>query len=186
MNRYISILMMAVAVMAAGTSCIKEKLETTYTNQENKIDQYINSNKYTDSSKTDSLRVVYNGGSSRLVMTEGTGEELNSHGTVAFYYAGYVFNGNKNASGLFITNHEETAKAAGWNLTDENYSIYQINMSDVRLIDGLRSGLLGVKSGEHCQILFSGKYGFGNESFGIIPANSALLYEIWVEAVSND
>ena len=95
MNRYISILMMAVAVMTAGTSCIKEKLETTYTNQENKIDQYINSNKYTDSSKTDSLRVVYNGGSSRLVMTEGTGEELNSHGTVAFYYAGYVFNGNK-------------------------------------------------------------------------------------------
>ena len=179
-------MVMTVIVMITGISCIKEKLEVTYTNQESKIDQYINSNKYTDNTKTDSLRVVYNGGSSRLVMTEGTGEELTSGGTVAFYYAGYVFSGSKSASGLFITNHEETAKAAGWNLTDEEFSIYQINMSDAKLLEGLRSGLLGVKGGEHCQILFSGKYGFGNEEFGIIPANSALLYEIWVEAVSND
>ena len=85
-----------------------------------------------------------------------------------------------------ITNHEDTAKEAGWTLTDEDYAIYKINMNDARLLDGLRSGLSGVKGGEHCQILFSGKYGFGNEEFGIIPANSALLYEIWVEAVSND
>ena len=170
-------------IVSGTASCVKQQLETTYTSQEKKIDQYIEQNRV---SNGDTLRVVYNGGSSRLVRIEGEGQELSSEGTIAFYYAGYVFNGNKNASGLFITNHEETAKAAGWNLTDENYSIYQINMSDVRLIDGLRSGLLGVKSGEHCQILFSGKYGFGNESFGIIPANSALLYEIWVEAVSND
>ena len=186
MNRYIRYIIMAAMVMTTGISCIKAKLEVTYTNQESKIDQYINSNKYTDSSKTDSLRVVYNGGSSRLVMTEGTGEELTSKGTVAFYYAGYVFTGSKSASGLFTTNHQETAKSAGWNLTDEDFSIYQINMSDAQLLEGLRHGLLGVKGGEHCQILFTGKYGFGNEEFGIIPANSALLYEIWVEAVSND
>jgi FKBP-type peptidyl-prolyl cis-trans isomerase len=61
-----------------------------------------------------------------------------------------------------------------------------IKMGETQLLEGLKSGLLGVKGGEHCQILFSGKYGFGNEQFGIIPVNSALLYEIWVEAVSND
>jgi len=105
---------------------------------------------------------------------------------VAFYYAGYIFSGSKSSNNLFITNHEDTAKAAGWELTDEKYEIYKINMADAKLIDGLYHGLLGVKAGEHCQILFSGKYGFGNEEFGIIPANSALLYEIWVEAVSND
>ena len=186
MNRHITYFIAVVAMILSGTSCIKEKLELTYTNQESKIDQYINSNKYTDSSKTDSLRVVYNNGSTRLVMTEGVGEELNSKGTVAFYYAGYTFNGSKSKNNLFITNHEETAKEAGWELTDEDYTIYKINMKDAKLLDGLRSGLLGVKGGEHCQILFSGKYGFGNEEFGIIPANSALLYEIWVEAVSND
>ena len=61
-----------------------------------------------------------------------------------------------------------------------------MNMADDELIEGLKNGLMGVKSGEECQILFSGKYGFGKKPFGIIPANSALLYEIWVVAVSND
>mgnify|MGYP002512817307 CR=1 FL=1 len=40
--------------------------------------------------------------------------------------------------------------------------------------------------GEECEIIFSGKYGFGNDVFGIIPANSALLYKIWVVGVAND
>ena len=65
----------AAALIAGSTSCVKEKLQVTYNSQESKIDQYIKTNKYTDSSKSDSLRVVYNGGSTRLVMTEGTGEE---------------------------------------------------------------------------------------------------------------
>lgn len=186
MNRYLKYFIIGITFILGGTSCMKEKLEATYTNQEAKIDQYINSNKYTDSSKTDSLRVVYNGGSTRLVLTEGTGEELNSKGIAAIYYAGYVFNGSKSTANLFITNHEETAKKAGWTLTDENFDIYMIKMAETRLIEGLKSGLLGVKGSEHCVILFSGKYGFGNEEFGIIPVNSALLYEIWVEAVSND
>lgn len=173
-------------MLIISTSCMKEKLEMTYTNQEAKIDQYINSNRFTDSSKTDSLRVVYNGGATRLVLTEGTGEELNGNGTAAIYYAGYMFNGSKTNANLFTTNHEDTAKNAGWQLTDENFGIYQFNMSDVRLIEGLKNGLIGVRGGEHCQILFSGKYGFGDEAFGIIPANSALLYEIWVEAISNE
>ena len=186
MNRRITYLILAITALVSGTSCIKEKLELAYTNQESKIDQYIKSNKYTDSSKTDSLRVVYNNGSTRLVYTEGTGEELNAEGTVAFYYAGYTFNGSYNKSNLFVTNDEDTAKDAGWELTDECYEIYKINMGEAKLLEGLRNGLLGVKAGEVCKILFSGKYGFGNEEFGIIPANSALIYEITVEAVSND
>ena len=186
MTRNLKYIFIVLILVFAGTSCMKEKLEMTYTNQESKIDQYINSNKYTDNTKTDSLRVVYNGGSARLVLKEGAGEELNANGTAAIYYAGYVFNGNKSKTNLFITNHEDTAKGAGWELTDENFDIYQFNMSDTKFVEGLRNGLLGIKGGEHCQILFSGKYGFGNEEFGIIPANSALLYEIWVEAVSND
>ena len=186
MTKNLKHIIIGIILIFAGTSCMKEKLEMTYTSQEAKIDQYINSNKYTDSSKTDSLRVVYNGGSARLVLTEGTGEELNANGTAAIYYAGYTFNGSKSKANLFITNHEDTAKDAGWELTDENFDIYQFNMADTKFIEGLRNGLLGIRGGEHCQILFTGKYGFGNEVFGIIPANSALLYEIWAEAVSND
>ena len=175
----------------ASVSCVKEKLAVTYNNQESKIDQYISKNMYRNTivngeSQTDTLRVVHNGGSNRLVLEEGNGDALNEHGVATLYYAGYIFTGSISASSLFVTNHEETAKSAGWSLTDEQLSIYRLNMADTELIDGLKKGLLGVKSGEHCQILFSGKYGFGKKAIGIIPANSAILYEIWVEAVSND
>jgi FKBP-type peptidyl-prolyl cis-trans isomerase 2 len=105
---------------------------------------------------------------------------------VSFYYAGYVFNGSVSSSNLFITNHQATAEQAGWDLTDAGYELYEINLGEARLVQGLKDGLYGVKAGEECEIIFSGKYGFGNENFGIIPANSALLYKIWVAGVSND
>jgi FKBP-type peptidyl-prolyl cis-trans isomerase len=62
----------------------------------------------------------------------------------------------------------------------------EINITDSELIEGLRNGLMGVKAGEECEILFSGKYGFGNKTFGMIPAKSALLYKIWVVSVTNE
>ena len=163
----------------ALASCTGNKLEQTYNSQEERIDSYI-------SGKGADYRSVRNGGSNRLVIKEGEGEELKSHGFVSFYYAGYTFNGSYNSSGLFVTNHKETAEASNRNLTDAEYQIYEISMSDAKLIPGLKDGLLGVKAGEECEILFSGKYGFGNENFGIIPANSAHLWKIWVVGVAND
>ena len=139
-----------------------------------------------DTSWTDTLNVVRSGGANRLVTKEGEGEELQRNGFVSFYYAGYKFSGSFSAANLFVTNHQATAEQSGWNLTDADYQIYEINLADAKLVQGLKDGLLGVKAGEECEILFSGKYGFGNEKFGIIPANSALLYKIWVVGVAND
>lgn len=200
-------------ICICSVSCVKEKLENTYNNQEDKIDQYIEKNRYQkgtvkvpsrdpetgeiqldgngqpvmkDSTVTDTLRVVYNSGSTRLVTKEGEGEELKSNGSVAFYYAGYVFSSGINSSNLFSTNHQETAASAGWTLTDEDDDILTINLESYELIPGLKSGLEGVKTGEECQILFSGKYGFGKKGVGIVPANSALVYKIWVESISNE
>lgn len=162
----------------AGMSCMKSKLEATYNNQENQIDKYL-------SSKTD-MRIERNGGANRLVTKEGEGEMLSRNGFVSFYYAGYTFSGNYSTSNMFVTNHQASAEQAGWDLTDAEYTLYETNMSDARLIQGLKDGLIGVRAGEECEILFSGKYGFGNENFGIIPAKSALLYKIWVVGVTND
>lgn len=166
-------------VLYISCSCMGTKLETTYNNQENQIDKYL-------SSQPDSLRVIRNGGSNRLVRIEGEGPGLERNGFVSFYYAGYTFSGSFNSSNIFVTNHQATAEQSGWNLTDAEYELYEIDMQDVRLLPGLRDGLYGVKAGEECEILFTGKYGFGNNEFGIIPANSALLYKIWVVGVSND
>ena len=175
MNRII----ITILCMLAFSSCVKSKLEVTYNSQETKIESYI-------ASKGDTYRSIRNGGANRLVIKEGEGEELQKNGYVSFYYAGYKFTGSFSSSNLFVTNHQATAEQSGWNLTDADYQIYEINLGDARLIPGLKDGLLGVKAGEECEILFSGKYGFGNEKFGIIPANSALLYKIWVVGVAND
>ena len=198
-------ILILVFLCITASSCIKMKLEETYSKQETRIDDYLSKNitmqrdsiaiekdpetgeevekvvKYTDT-----LRFVYNGGAARLVKNEGMGEELNERGAVSFYYAGYLFNGSINKSNLFVTNHSQSAAEAGWTLTDEEAKVLTINLNDHELIPGLKNGLVGVKGGEECQILFTGKYGFGKKAFGIIPANSALVYRIWVESISND
>lgn len=138
---------------------------------------------FKDTTWTDSLRVAYNRGSARIVKKEGNGEELNANGAVSFYYAGYVFAGN---TSLFATNHQQTAETSKFNLSDQDFNIFEVNLGDGEMVEGLRNGLEGVKAGEECEILFSGKYGFGKHTFGTIPANSALLYKIWVVGVSND
>ena len=196
-----------IVCMAAG-SCVKEKLETIYSKQETQIDAYLskasivkrdsiklevtpNTDDPTKNDTTkvkveweDTLDVVYNNGAARLIKTEGTGPGLEEDGAVSFYYAGYVF--TSSPSSLFDTNHHETAAGSGFILTDNQYQLFEADMSKTELVEGLRNGLIGVRSGEVCEILFSGKYGFGGEIFGTIPVNSALLYKIWVIGVSNE
>ena len=178
MRRIAKILMIAVALTSAW-SCAKTRLEGIYNKQENQIDTYLNN-------KGKEANIVRNGGANRLIVVEGTGEELAYNGNVSFYYAGYTFSGSFSASNLFITNHEATANQSGWNLTDADYQVYEINLGSAELLQGLKDGLVGVKAGEECEILFSGKHAFGNMPFGTIPANSALLFKIWVVGVSND
>ena len=196
------ILIMIILCLAAS-SCLKEKLEEGYSKQEQKIDDYLmkNMTMQRDSIKTeinpetgepvekvvkytDTLRIEYNNGAARLVREEGTGEPLTEQGAVSFYYAGYLF--TSSPSTLFTTNHQSTAEGSGFNLTDADYELFEADMRNVELLNGLRNGLIGVQAGEECEIIFSGKYAFGNHIFGIIPANSALLFKIWVVGVSND
>lgn len=186
MNKAIQIFTVIMLTLST-VSCVKEKREVTYTNQESKIDQYISSKSIVKNGYvTDTLRVEYRGGASRLVLQEGAGEELKKGGTVSFYYAGYTFSSGKSTSNLFATNHEETATSAKWNLTDAEYGLVTLELGEDGLIQGLADGLLGVQSGEHCEILFSGKYAYGKRPFGTVPTNSAILFEIWVEGVSNE
>lgn len=196
-----STILLTIAACVLNSSCIKEKLETTYKKQDTQIDSYLSKNNtarrdstiiYDDGSTkdttwTDTLRIQYNKGTARLVKQEGTGPALAKDGAVSFYYAGYVFKGNTvNASSLFATNHQATAESSNFALTDPDYSLFEVNMMETEMLEGLRNGLIGVKAGEECEILFNAKYGYGNRTFGIIPANSALLYRIWVVGVSNE
>ena len=199
MRTDVKILLGAFLCLCVG-SCVKEKLEVTYKKQESQIDSYLSKNNTAkrdstiinedgttrDTSWTDTLRIVYNAGSARLVKKEGSGDGLTANGAVSFYYAGYIFKGSISAANLFATNHQATAESSNFKLTDPDYSLFEVNMGDTEMLEGLRNGLIGVRSGEECEIVFSAKYGYGNKTFGIIPVNSALLYKIWVVGVSND
>lgn len=178
----------AAVFLAAG--CSKTNLKTTWASQEDRIDSFIESLPTEadpdNPDKTYVKEIVRNGGSNRVVLEEGSGDPLEEGGTVTFYYGGYVFNGSISSGNLFATNHQQTATDCGWALTETDFSATSVVLDKSSgLVTGLYNGLKGVKAGEHCYIVFSGQYGFGNKVTGTIPANSALLYEIWIESVSN-
>jgi FKBP-type peptidyl-prolyl cis-trans isomerase len=178
---YFSILS-AVAVLSL--SCTKESIKTMYTTQEGWIESFITN----VTSSDEDAYVVGNKGSQRVVVTEGEGEAVNGKGTISFYYAGYVLKSSTvSASNLFATNNEDIATQASWSTSSEDqFDVLTINLSEADLVEGLKNGLEGVKGGEECYILFSGKYGYGKRPLGTIPANAALVYHIWVESTSND
>ena len=171
-----------------ATSCVKEQLETVYNKQEDQIDKYIDKAMLTtdEYGNPDTLRVIRNEGSNRLVRKEGVGDQLAKDGYVSLYYAGYTFNGSVSSSNMFSTNRLESALEVGWSAEESEYTLYEINLKDADLIPGLKYGLEGVRAGEECEIVFSAKYGFGNRPLGMIPAKTALLYKIWVVGVTND
>lgn len=198
MKNIIRLTGMLAAVAAITVSCKKSSLENTYESQEERIESFINGLTESDPD----IEVVRNRGSYRIILskagdgsedggsgdgTEAAAEKLEKGGLVSFYYAGYVFSGSApSASGLFATNRMETAVESGWEVTSADYDIIELRLDDSSgLIEGLKNGLYGVSAGEICYIAFSGKYGFGDDIVGSIPANSALIYQIWVKDVEN-
>ncbi len=182
MKRLTSYLTAALAALAL--SCTAESEKSTYATQESNIDSFVEARL----AESESAYAVSNKGVRRVVTVPGSGDPLSAGGTVSFYYAGYVMSGSSiSASGLFATNHEETANAAGWTASDDSaFQPVTATLKDAGFVSGLTRGLEGVMAGEECYILFSGKYGFGKKQIGTIPANSALAYHIWVESISNE
>lgn len=176
--------MLLLASVLLPVSCNKESRELMYANQEEKIEKFVTS----QMSANPDARVVYNGGATRLVIAEGTGVELTARGKASVYFAGYNFSsGSVSTSSLFATNNKDFAASVGWTLTGEDTisGPLELDMTDKDLLDGLRDGLAGVREGEECYILFSGKYAFGKSKIGTIPANSPLAFRIWVQQIEN-
>ena len=175
---------LAAVFIAIAPSCSKEEYKNTIAQQETNIESYVNSML----SKDESYYLVMNRGVDRLVLTEGEGDSLSAGGTVSFYYAGYVMKSSSiSDNDMFVTNRKALAESMSWELSDSTgFDILTLKLDEAGLVDGLRYGLEGVKGGQECYILFSGKYGFGKRPLGTIPANASLAYHIWVESISND
>lgn len=159
------------AIMFLALSCTKEDRNNTIVNQEESIDRYISS--------LDGVRVVRNGGSNRIVYTEGTGADSLAVGdSVKFYYAGYVFSNGKGS--LFATNNPQIAQEKDFPLSGD---IEERILDGGNFISGLTNGLAGVRAGEKCDIVFSAKYGFGNTVVYNVPKLTPLIFEVWVEGI---
>jgi len=168
-----------------GTSCTKT-LETTYSNQETKIATIADN--LVSSAKDSTAAIYYRNGSTVATVVQGDGEELTADGAVSFYYGGYYISSTSLSSNtLFATNDSDLAAAAGWNLSDSTmFQIRTIDLSeDDSLVEGLRNGLIGARSGEECYVMFSGKHGFGKKKIGTVPMNAALAYHLWIVSVTN-
>ena len=174
---------MAAVLMILSVSCTKEQRKSMLTKQESNIESFTKS----ILSKVDTAYVVQHKGVTRVVVVPGQGDSLET-GLVSFYYAGYVLSSaSLSASNLFATNSEDVAASSKWELSGENqFYILTLNIDNEDIVEGLRYGLEGVRAGQECYILFSGKYGFGKKPLGTIPANAALAYHVWVESIANE
>ena len=54
------------------------------------------------------------------------------------------------------------------------------------LIPGLDRGLVGAHLGERRLIIFTSKYGYGENAVGLVDENTALLFEVLVAAIKKD
>ena len=165
------------------SACTGEQEKLTFDKQETMIDSFVKTQL-----KKEGSYAVYQDGVVRVVAEKGEGaDSLSADGVVSFYYALYRLTSSPISSGnLIATNHAETA-GSSWALSDEDaFEIETVRLSESGYVEGLRKGLRGVRTGQECYILFSGAYGFGNKIHGTIPANSGLVYHIWVNSISNE
>jgi hypothetical protein len=196
---------MMVAVFAACSTDVKLAL----VDQEQKIDTYLNNLV----SKDESIKVFRNKGVNRAqlefihkkmmvvkdtliygqMVKDTTYMDMPIVDTVSveygdsvyFYYAGYVFTSSPSA--LFTTNVADVARSANLDLSVMDTLPKGVLFQEGELIRGLEYGLHDAKEQEHCYILFSADYGFGNSKLYNIPKLSALMYEIVIDrVVKND
>ena len=122
----------------------------------------------------------------RLTVQQGEGDAVTENGLVKMFYAGYVFNRGYSSSSLFATNDRTTARSANWQLSGIDYENgIVVDLSDKRLVEGLRKGLVGVRPSEECFVIFPAQYGMGDKTVGTIPAGSPLIYRVWVIDIEN-
>ena len=161
MYRRLLILLTALAAAFAAVSCETEVREAII-NQDKWIDDYLQAN-FAD------REVVRDRGISRVVLVDTlVGVPAIEKGDSTYLYlAGYTFGqggpGNRFAldSGMFRVGNGD-------------------------LIQGLDRGLIGAHLGQEAIIVFSSENGYGNQQVGLVPENTALLFDVLVAAIKKN
>lgn len=142
-------------------SCESDKA-LSIVNQEQAIDAYISGN-YPDN------EVVRNNGSNRIIISRDSSRTMPAVAkgdSVYIYYRGYVFT---NSPGTLFA--EDSAF---------------VEVGNGSLIPGLDNGLIDAELGEEALILFTAKYGYYDESVGLVPSMSALMFDVFVSMIKKN
>jgi FKBP-type peptidyl-prolyl cis-trans isomerase 2 len=153
------ITVLSTAALAAG--CETEVREANI-NQEQYINDYIEKN-YAD------YEVVRNQGSNRIVLADTLkGVPAIEKGDSSYLYlVGFIF-GQNGPQGYFV----------------QDSGMFRVGTGD--LIQGLDRGLIGAHLGEEALVLFPAQLGYGNQAVGLVPENTALMFDVFVAAIKKD
>lgn len=147
--------------LTALLSCTAESIKESLLQQEKNIESYINTLKNNTDNPVDT---VYNlNGVYRVVLEAGAGEGAAAGDSVVFAYEACLFS---------------SGKGAMYDAGDENGTL-----GSGSYFAGLETGLTGMLTGEHALVIFAGDKGYGNVAIGVVPANSPLIFEIWMSRV---
>ena len=149
------------SALSAAFACQSETEEANI-NQDKYIDNYITAN-FADNT------VYRENGVCRIVLQEGVqGAPVIERGdSVYLYYAAFTF-----------TEKGPTTQFAA------DSGMVRVGTGD--LVKGLDTGLPGSLLGEESLIVFSADDGFGNQSVGIVPENTALLYDVAIASIKKN
>jgi len=153
-NRIFVILFIALM----SVSC-ESDYESTLITQEENIDKYISEN-------LKDFEVVHNGGSNRVILSEGYGNPVEKGDIVDFSYEAYIF-GTNGPTSLYAKD-----------------DMRGVSIGEGNIIKGLDLGIIGTKQNEQDVILFSARYGYGKNAMNVVPEQSALLFLVKINSVS--
>lgn len=157
----------------AFACCTKEDRKIALVAQEKNIEDFILS------LKADT--VFYRGGSSRIVLKNGSGDSLRLGDSLYFTYAAYIFSRGKGR--LFDTNSDSIALVNSWPISDINRAQGKGIVGQGEFIEGLENGFPGMQTGEYCYIIFNASHGYNNSRVAAVPKMSPLLFEIWADKI---
>jgi cyclophilin family peptidyl-prolyl cis-trans isomerase len=120
------------------------------------------------------------GGLKVLVVKEGTGEVVKAGNQVSVHYVGYLANGT-----YFDASVKSVAQlCGGYDPRREPYEAFTVTAGpEGQVIEGWKQGLMGLKKGTHAKLIIPPTMGYGDRDMGIIPPNSTLVFDVWIEDV---
>lgn len=111
-------------------------------------------------------------------VTEGrtAGIVLQNGDSITINYVAQIF--NSAPAGVYDTNIFAIAKEVGLDTLSSNLAPMKIKYGTTTLIVGLRNGLQNSKEGDSFSLFMPYTLGYGEKENGIVPAKSALNFEI--------